>query len=86
MHESLIVGSSDGKIIVNSGKLPFGICGKAVQENAVKCTLCKRRIHNMTTAIQNFDANQHSLHNFHLIQSLFYPQCKPLVWMFTEGQ
>ena len=48
-----------------------GICGKGVQANAVKFTVCKRWIHNMTTAIQTFDANQHSLQNFHVVQYLF---------------
>ena len=63
-----MVGSGDGKIIVNSGKWPYG---KGVQANAVKCTVCKKWMHNMTMAIQKFDANQHSLQNFHLIQYLF---------------
>ena len=63
-----MVGSSDGKIIVNSGKWPGGICGKGVQANTVKWTLCKRWIHKMTTAIKTFDANQHSLQNVQLVQ------------------
>ena len=56
-----MVGSSDGNIIVNSGKLPCGVCGKEVQANDGKYTVCKRWIHNMTTAIQTFDANQQLL-------------------------
>ena len=36
-----IVGSSGGKMIVNSGKWPCDVCGKGVQENSVQCTICK---------------------------------------------
>ena len=50
----VMVGSSDGKIIVNSGKWPC-VYGKGVQANIVKCTVCKRSIHNMTTANSNTD-------------------------------
>ena len=35
----VMVGSSGGKMIVNSGKWP---CGKGVQANSVQCTLCKK--------------------------------------------
>ena len=37
----VMVGSSGGKIIVNSGKCPCGVCGKGVQANSVQCTVCK---------------------------------------------
>ena len=37
----VMVGSSGGKIIVNSGKWPCGVCGKGVQANSVQCTVCK---------------------------------------------
>ena len=37
----VMIGSSGGKIIVNSGKWPCGVCGKVVQANSVKCTVCK---------------------------------------------
>ena len=37
----VMVGSSCGKMIVNSGKLPCGVCGKGVQANSVQCTVCK---------------------------------------------
>ena len=37
----VMVGSSGGKIIVNSGKWPCGVCGKGVQANSVLCTVCK---------------------------------------------
>ena len=32
----VMVGSSGGKMIINSG-----VCGKRVQENSVQCTVCK---------------------------------------------
>ena len=36
MHESkVIVGSCGGKMIVSSGKWPYGVCGKAMQANSV---------------------------------------------------
>ena len=41
----VMVGSSDGKMIVNSGKWPCGVCGKGVQANSVQWTLCKKLIH-----------------------------------------
>ena len=68
MQESLMVGSSDGKMIVISGKGPWR---KGVQANAVKCAVCTKGIHNMATAIQSFDANQHLLQHFHMVQYLF---------------
>ena len=37
----VMVGSSGRKMIVNSGKLPCGVCGKGVQANSVQCTVCK---------------------------------------------
>ena len=39
----VMVGSSGGKMIVNSGKWPSGVCGKGVQANSVLCTLCKKK-------------------------------------------
>ena len=39
----VMVGSSDGKMIVNSGKWPCGVCGKGVQANSVQCTVCKKK-------------------------------------------
>ena len=35
----VMVGSSGGKMIVNSGKWPCGVCGKGVQANSVQCTV-----------------------------------------------
>ena len=40
----VMVGSSGGKMIVNSGKWPCGVCGKGVHANSVQCTLCKKWI------------------------------------------
>ena len=37
----VMVGSSGGKMIVNSGKRPCGVCGKGVQANSVQCTVRK---------------------------------------------
>ena len=42
----VMVGSSGGKMIVNSGKWTCGVCGKGVQANSVQCTLCKNRFTN----------------------------------------
>ena len=41
----VMVGSSGGKIIVNSGKLTYGVCGKGVQANSVQCKVCIKWIH-----------------------------------------
>ena len=35
-----MVRSSGGKMIVNSGKWPCGVCVKGVQANSVQCTVC----------------------------------------------
>ena len=35
----VMVGSSGGKMIVNSGKWPCGVYGKGVQANSVQCTV-----------------------------------------------
>ena len=41
----VMIVSSGGKMIVNSGKWPCGVCGKGVQENSVQCTVSKKLIH-----------------------------------------
>ena len=38
----VMVGSSGGKMIVNSGKWPCGVCGKGVHTNSVQCTVCTK--------------------------------------------
>ena len=41
-----MVGSSGGKMSVNSGKWPCGVCEKGVQANSVQCTVCKNGLTN----------------------------------------
>ena len=43
----VMVGSSGGKMIVNSGKWPYGVYGKGVQTNSVQCTVCKNGFTNV---------------------------------------
>ena len=47
-----MVGSSGGKMIVNSGKWPCGVCGKGVQANSVQCTVCKQWIHKQCSGVR----------------------------------
>ena len=47
----VMVGSSGGKMIVNSGKWPCGVCGKGVQTNSVQCTVCKNLIHKRCSGV-----------------------------------
>ena len=46
------VGSSGGKMIINSGKWPCGVCGKGVQANSVQCTVCKKWIHKRCSGVR----------------------------------
>ena len=48
----VMVGSSGGKMIVNSGKWPCGVCGKGVQANSVQCTVCKKWIHKRCSGVR----------------------------------
>ena len=48
----VMVGSSGGKMIVNSGKWPCGVCGKGVQANSVQRTLCKKWIHKRCSGVR----------------------------------
>ena len=48
----VMVGSSGGKMIVNSGKWPCGVCGKGVQANSVQCTVCKKWIHKQCSGVR----------------------------------
>ena len=43
----VMVGSSGGKMIVNSG----GVCGKGVQANSVQCTICKKWTHKRCSGV-----------------------------------
>ena len=46
-RESLVmIGSSGGKMIVNSGKWPCDVCGKGVQENLFSAQYVKNRFAN----------------------------------------
>ena len=41
----VMIGCSGGKMIVNSGNWPCGVCGKGVQATSVQCTVCIKWIH-----------------------------------------
>ena len=47
----VMVVSSGGKMIVNSGKWPCGVCGKGVQANSVQCTVSKKWIHKWCSGV-----------------------------------
>ena len=46
------VGSSGGKMIINSGKWSWGVCGKGVQTNSVQYTVCKKWIHKRCSGVR----------------------------------
>ena len=48
----VMVGSSGGKMMVNSGKWPCGICGKGVQANSVQRTVCTKWIHKRCSGVR----------------------------------
>ena len=48
----VMVGSSGGKMIVNSGMWPCGVCGKGVQAISVQCTVCKTWIHKRCSGVR----------------------------------
>ena len=49
----MMVGSSGGKMIVNSTKCPCcGVCGKGVQANSVQCTVCTNWIHKRCSGVR----------------------------------
>ena len=48
----VMVGSSGGKMMVNSGKWPCGVCGKGVQANSVQCTVCTQWIHKRCSGVR----------------------------------
>ena len=47
----VMVGSSGGKMIVNSGKWPGGVCGKGIQANSIQYTVCKKWIHKRCSGV-----------------------------------
>ena len=49
----LMVGSSGGKMIVNSGKWPCSVCEKGIQANSVQCTVCKKLIHRRCSGVRS---------------------------------
>ena len=51
-QSKVMVGSSGGKMIVNSEKWPCGACGKGVQANSVQCTVCKKWIHKRRNGVR----------------------------------
>ena len=38
-QSKVVVDSSGGKMIVNSGTWPCGVCGNGVQANSIQCTV-----------------------------------------------
>ena len=44
-NTKVMVGSSGGKVIVNSGKWSCGVCGKGGPATSVQCTVCKKLFH-----------------------------------------
>ena len=48
----VLVRSSGGKMIVNSGKWPCGVCGKGVQANSVQCTVCTKWFHKRCSGVR----------------------------------
>ena len=51
-RSKVMVGSSGGKMIVNSGKWPCGVCGKGVRTNSVQCAVCKKWIHKRCSGVR----------------------------------
>ena len=52
MQSKVMVGSSGGKMIVNYGKWPCGVCGKGVQANSVLCTVCRKWSHKQCSGVR----------------------------------
>ena len=50
-NSKVIVGSSGGEMIVQSGKWPCGVCAKGVQANSVQCTVCTKWIHKRCSSV-----------------------------------
>ena len=48
----VMVRSSGGNMIVNSGKWPCGVCGKGVQAHSVQCTVCKKWIRKRSSGVR----------------------------------
>ena len=54
LKSNVMVSSSGGKIIVNFGKWPCGVCGQGVQANSVQCTVCIRWIHKRYSDVRGY--------------------------------
>ena len=50
-NTKVMVVSSGGKMIVNSGKWPYGVCGKGVHATSVQCTVCTKMIHRRSSGV-----------------------------------
>ena len=48
----VMVGSSGGKMIVNSGNWSYVVCGKGVQANSVQYTVCIKLIHERCSGVR----------------------------------
>ena len=48
----VMVGSSGGKMIVNSAKWPCDVCWNGMQANSVQCTLCTNWIHKRCSGVR----------------------------------
>ena len=48
----LLVGSSGGKMIVNTGKWSCGVCGNGGQTNTAQCTVCTKLIHKRYSGVR----------------------------------
>ena len=51
VKSKVMVGSSGGKMIVNSVKWPCGVSGKGVQVNSAPCTVCKEWIQKQCSGV-----------------------------------
>ena len=73
----VMVGSSGGKMIVNSGKWHCGVCVKGVHANSVQCTVGKRDIsafvkplHSLIPSLMSINSyTYHFLNEFNCISS-----------------
>ena len=50
---NVMFGGNGGKVIVNSGKWPCGVCGKGVQAISVQWTVCKKWMHERSSRVRS---------------------------------
>ena len=48
----VMLGSSGGKMIVNTEKWPCDVCGKGLQATSVQYTVCKKWIHKRCSGVR----------------------------------